>query len=124
MFEFNGIALPYIKDNDEARVAFLKWYASRPPRVKKMIELRPFGTCYVSINASGERGHYAICSYRENGTIIIQHGADSFLPGVGVFGVLPEDLTLCGCGKWERPTDEQLKVVDQVITAVKASRDN
>ena len=69
-------------------------------------------------------GHYIIHSYSNHpdGSVTLQlaHGRDSFLPGYAVFGIDLSNLSLCGCGKWEKPTREQLNVVTlkQVVSTL------
>jgi hypothetical protein len=81
-----------------------RWINERPPAVRKVALCFPPDTCY----RMGDRGHYSIYSYKEGKddrvTLTMAHGRDSFLPGMRVFGVEPEGLELCGCGKWEWPT--------------------
>jgi hypothetical protein len=78
------------------------WYEERPERVQEAIRQCPPTTC---LRGSGERGHYWVNSYDEGDdgtvTIEVEHGCDSVLPGLQVFGVLPCDLHVCDCGNWE-----------------------
>lgn len=115
------ITLPYVIDSPTNRKALHDWYTTRPKMIQEMIDARPMGTCYVMHNAYGERGHYTISSYSENKTVKILHGADSFFPGVEVFGVNPQKLWLCGCGNWEPPTRDQIKKTHQRILKIKES---
>jgi len=56
--------------------------------------------CY-RMKADGGHGHYKIIRCcPENKTLFVLHGDDSFRPGTAVFGVRPDNLSLCGCGNW------------------------
>lgn len=75
------------------------WISERPVEVRKVIERLPPNKCCRS-TAEGVRGHYRLYSYDESEdgiTVKILHLYDSFLPGVLVFGVSPNDLEVCGC---------------------------
>jgi hypothetical protein len=54
-------------------------------------------------------------------TVKILHGADSFLPGMLVFGHPPEDLVRCGCGKWQEPTQDEADATFAVSVALAPS---
>ena len=88
--------------SDVNEAVWTAWLAERPLNVREVAEhLRP-DTCYRSTE---NRGHYCIRSYDEEKaggvTLHVIHGADSFLPGFGVFGVDPGTMRACGCGNWE-----------------------
>ena len=92
------------------------WLATRPPAVAAVARRFPPTTCYRSTE---NRGHYLIGSYEEpkcgGVTVKLIHGADSFLPGIVVFGVDPETLISCDCGEWNWPTPEQtLEIREQI----------
>ena len=86
-----------------------KWVASRPANVRKVAERFDPSRCYRSKN---DTGHYGLCSFEENedGTVTLKivHGGDSYFPGTIVFGVNPDSLVLCDCGKWKPATQEDL----------------
>jgi len=96
-------------DEKSVAQAVEEWAATRPPKVAAVVRSHPPSTCYRSIE---NPGHYTIQSYGEpeNGTdvtLTILHGADSYAPGISVFGVQPGTLSVCGCGRWSWPTEEQ-----------------
>lgn len=87
-------------DEQERLYLVSQWILERPPHVRAVAErLRP-GDC----SRNNEGGHYMVVSYEEekDGTVTVtaQHGADSFLPGVTVFGIHPDALEPCNCGNW------------------------
>lgn len=94
-------------EDDEKNRELEEWLKGRPPIIRELALKYPGDTCYTQ---EGE-GHYTIISYQESGTLKIVHGRDSFRPGFAVFGVPPETLRVCGCGKWEPPTTEQIQAV-------------
>lgn len=94
--------------NYPTEAEFQAWLADRPESVRRVAAVVPLTTCY-RLKSTGERGHYMVHSYAENGTLTLRHGRDSTLPGVGVFGINPEDVVRCGCGKWEPPTEAQYR---------------
>lgn len=69
----------------------------------------PATTCYRAKDRPD--GHYIIVAYdldmQRKPVVRVVHGADSYSPGIAVFGFDPETLTPCSCGKWEGPTDDQ-----------------
>lgn len=100
------------------------WFAIRPPKVAAVMRAYPPLICYRSTENDG---HYWIQSYgepRDDGpiTLTLAHGQDSYLPGVGVFGVAPETLTPCNCGRWSWPTPEQAEETAAKIEVVRACR--
>ena len=84
--------------------SFEDWLAERPEIADMVRAVSPWHCYRLKGNA---RGHYAIYSYNEAGTLTIMHGSDSFMPGFGVFGIEPGDLVVCDCGKYEHATMEQ-----------------
>ncbi len=85
------------------------WYRTRPASVKKAILSCPPDECY---RGKDGKGHYILRSYVERKgeptRLTMVHGRDSFWPGTIVFGMPPEDLKICGCGKWRPPTKQQI----------------
>lgn len=81
----------------DERAEYDQWLAERPPFIRAQLDRHPPGMCY----RYESRGHYAIASFGEDGTVTLLHGADSFLPGIGVFGVPSVELERCGCGRYE-----------------------
>ncbi len=99
-------------DNEEER----EWVQTRPTAVQKVIWMYPPNTCWLLRDASGEvdmEGHYEITGYHESNGVVtwvyVEHGRDSYMPGLRVFQVTLDMLVHCGCGKWERATPEQMK---------------
>ena len=95
--------------------SYKKWLKSRPEHIRKVAEQFDPNTCYRSKNNA--RGHYCLYSFDENedGTVTLRiiHGRDSFFPGTMVFGIDPNNLVLCDCGKWEPATEEDLQETHQ-----------
>ena len=98
-------------DDEEYR----RWFEALPPHVQPIASKYPPAKdgvllCYRSTEHA--RLHYTIRSYSENPngtvTVTLVHGSDSSLPGIATFGQDPAQLLVCGCGKWEFPTDEQI----------------
>jgi hypothetical protein len=84
---------------DSERVAALEeWLKDRPQVIKDLAKQCP-PDCYRGADAPN--GHYLLHAYSEDGTVKVIHGKDSYAPGILVFGMHPESLVLCGCGKWE-----------------------
>lgn len=100
------------------------WLAGRPPIIHEMAHARPPWTCYRmrDPDSGRERGHYWIYSYNESGTVTIDHGDDSYLPGVRVFGIEPNSLVTCGCGNWHPPTAEQAEATGKRIERMRLDR--
>lgn len=75
----------------------LAWIKSRPPKVQEAIERVPPKVC---LRISG-KGHYVVYAYEEclDGSVTVQviHLDDSFMPGLMVFGVPLDEITLCRC---------------------------
>lgn len=97
-----------------------EWFESRPPQVQAAILETP-PDCYRSLD---NPGHYRLYSYEEpvnskEITVKLIHGRDSFLPGVLVFGVDRNSLLRCGCGKWQGPTKEQVRLTKKRLDAEK-----
>lgn len=92
-----------------------EWIESRPPKIREIARRFP-PDCY---RLRDTRGHYHIYSYGEttDGRVVIQvaHGADSNLPGVMVFGIDPEELIHCSCGRWEWPSEEQTLITAALL---------
>lgn len=93
------------------------WLSERPPIVRELFTKCPPWNCYRSKKAGG---HYSVAAYDENGTVRVTHGRDSFLPGVSVFGISPDDLEPCGCGKWKFPTHGQVEAIGEKLEARRA----
>jgi hypothetical protein len=88
------------------------WLVGKPAVVIELARRVPTTTCY---RMRGNEGHYVVASYAENGTFTLAHGRDSYLPGVGVFGITPDEVIPCGCGRWQWPTAEQRRATDARI---------
>lgn len=89
---------------------FEAWLAERPAIAEVARAHSPFH-CY-RLKDHNPKGHYSIHAYDEledGVALTLRHGRDSTLPGVGVFGIKPEELIVCDCGKWEFPRLEQLE---------------
>src|SRR5262245_2908189 len=85
-----------------------KWYASLKDWNKASVRAFPPWECY---RVDGE-GHYRIHARGlDNDGVVyfMNHGRDSFWPGINVAGIRADQITLCGCGKWQWPTHEQVK---------------
>lgn len=95
------------------------WLKERPEIIQRMAAKFPPWHCY-RLAKSG--GHYTIYSYCENGTVMLTHGDDSTLPGVEVFGIAPDDLIVCDCGKWEFPTAKNIARTDRRIKLAQQRR--
>lgn len=100
--------------------ALQKWIDERPPAVRAVALRFPPDGCY---RIHG-RGHYIIRSYGEQAdgavSLTMAHGRDSFLPGVAVFGIDPEKLEACGCGKWKWPSSDQVRFMERRVEAAAA----
>jgi len=105
-------------NNSELR----KWLLTRPAKIRRVVLKYP-PDCYLNINNAG---HYLLYSYDEeldnSITVKLEHGRDSFLPGVIVFGIPLESLIPCSCGKWEKPTDKQAADTGVMLDAERAKR--
>lgn len=104
---------PYYDPTPEQRRAFEQWRDSLPELPRAIATVWHPYDCYRSTE---NRGHYTIASYSDNGTVRINHGRDSHLPGVSAFGIDPNTLTVCGCKQWEAPTPEQIAQTRRYIT--------
>lgn len=101
-----------------------EWLAGRPPAIQEVARRYP-PNCYR--NKNNDRAHYILHAYEEPKddspvTVKVIHGADSFAPGFMVFGFKPDDLVVCGCGKWEPATDEQTENMARCVDALRALR--
>lgn len=89
----------------EKRAEYEAWLAKRPEAIRALVRRCPPMQCY---RMHANRGHYWIVSYSVNAnghaTMTLAHGRDSYMPGVGVFGIRASAVKPCGCGKWEMPT--------------------
>ena len=98
-------------ESEEGRAAIEEWLAELPPDVRELATRCPtWVPCY---RMTDNPGRYEIISYAESltglrPTLTVAHGRDSYAPGCAVFGVPPEDMIPCGCGKWELPTIDQI----------------
>lgn len=109
----------YAPAMERNKAEFTKWLEGRPAIIQEMARAHPGWQCYRLKNANA-LGHYRIYSYDENGTVLIQHGRDSHNPGLSAFGVNPDDLIVCGCGRWLPATDAQMK---ETLARIEAMRD-
>ena len=103
------------------------WLDGLPPAVRVVVD-----RLGVDCVRDGRGGHYVVQSYQTRSadcpthaggppvTVTIAHGADSFLPGFGVFGIDPADLVPCGCGKWRAPTESQKRFAAARVRAMRA----
>lgn len=92
------------------RKQLAEWIESRPPAVKEVAKkLNPF-TCYRLKDNPGHYSLYSILEPKGTGpcTVTIIHGHDSYLAGIRVFDINPDDLASCNCGQWESPTDQDI----------------
>lgn len=75
----------------------LAWIKSRPAKVQEAIQRVPPDAC---LRISG-KGHYGVYAYEEcedgDVTLKVIHLDDSFMPGMMVFGVPLDEITLCRC---------------------------
>lgn len=105
--------------------AFDAWLVDMPPAVQ-VVALRFPPDCYR--DPTRKATHYALMSYNEQPgrggdvTLSLIHGADSALPGVTVFGVVPQTLVRCGCGKWRCATEPQLEAMREHFAALERAR--
>lgn len=91
------------------------WIESRPLRIKEVAQklITSDNSCLRSTKY--KNNHYRLYSIGETKKIPFKivvslvHGNDSFLPGFRVFGVDPEDLIVCNCGKWSLSKLEETK---------------
>jgi len=100
-------------ESEEDRAREEEWLANLPDEVQELARLcPPYVPCY---RMTTNNGHYKIISYAQAPeglppAAVLAHGEDSFLPGVAVVGVPPEELIPCGCGEWKNPTTEQINI--------------
>lgn len=111
--------------SEEDLKLFKEWMESRPRKIRTVLEqhFNPPALCYRLSNDPNHRGHYAFYSIyeRDDGKVLltIAHGKDSFSPGLRVFGISPEEMVPCNCGKWEPPTQEQIDDIPNIIERTK-----
>lgn len=94
------------------------WLAAMPPHVALIVRAMPpcdankVPVCYRG--KDNPLQHYVIVAYTEHGDADVMlkviHGADSTLPGLGVFGVEPDSLVHCGCGRYQPASDDELEL--------------
>lgn len=89
------------------------WLAAVPPPVRAIAEQYPDDTCYR--DAERLESHLAIGGYEltadgNMATVVVLHGHDSTIPGAAMLGFHPARLVVCGCGRWELPTEKQAAV--------------
>jgi hypothetical protein len=104
----------------EAKAEWEQWLASRPPAVAAVARRFPPDVCYRSPDG---RGHYVILTYgepKDGGPVTFRviHGADSFHPGLQVFGMEQSDLLPCNCGNWEMASEEQIEETSAKVDAI------
>lgn len=102
---------------------FRKWYDSRPPVIRELIDRFPIDRLY-RIKSTGHRG--TLCSYNEDGTMAVT--LDGTFCRVdfarNVFGLLPEDIEECDLPGPDEPTgcllvgDEEIAEYIQQIKRV------
>jgi hypothetical protein len=102
-----------------------------PPAVQAVMRSHPPVTCYRDSERPG-RGHYWIRSYietlkRTDGSpgpvhVTMVHGRDSFLPSMTVNGTDPAELTVCGCGKWQNATEDQIYYMREHLSMLHLAR--
>lgn len=112
-----------MKQPDQAeREKWLRELESLPRVVREICEAYPPWTCYRMVDSPG---HYAIVAYDPTPSLAepyvmlrLAHGSDSTAPGVAVFGIRPDSVTECGCGKWEEPTPAQARETAERMRAI------
>jgi len=109
---------------------FDDWMAELPVRVVNAVlnELQlvdgVLADCYRTTDTDG---HYKLVTLEEPHdetvpiTCKLLHGADSFAPGIVVFGVALTKLVACNCGHWDYPTSDQIEET-KLKVAVQAGR--
>lgn len=103
--------------DEEGEKQFQLWLADRPQVIRDMAKRMPPNTCYRQRDGN-PMGHYTLYSYSEDGTVSLVHGADSFLPGVMVFGVREDACVRCDCGNWKPPSEEAARATRAYIDVV------
>jgi hypothetical protein len=109
----------------ELKVDFEKWVETIDIRLRETALKYPAYQCYKT--AQTPPRHYWLVEYEmpkdgvSPATVMILHGADSTLPGVGTFGQDPAQLIPCACGKWTAATPEQVAATRQLV-ALRAAR--
>lgn len=87
--------------NANKKLEFETWFENQSPQVRKAVKKCPPEPCY---KIKGLEGHYKIRSYVDEPggiCVVLVHGRDSTMPGMGVFGIKIEELKKCGCGAWK-----------------------
>jgi hypothetical protein len=105
---------------------FEEWLGEMPEGARVVARLFP-PDCYRELGSRSQRTHYGLVSYDEHkdtGAIhlTLQHGSDSHLPGVTVFGAEPANFVRCGCGKWRHATPAQLTAMREHFEALERAR--
>lgn len=103
----------------EQRAGFAEFLSDKPPTLQAAARTCPPWHCYRSTD---NPGHYKILAYAENGSVRLAHGADSYMPGMAVFGVDTKTLTVCDCGQWQPPTEEQLRHMQAHLDSLEKAR--
>lgn len=103
---------------DEAALTSWELWLSERPEIEAYARQCPPWNCYRK--RGQHAGHYAVESYNPNGTVTLNHGSDSFLPGIQVFGVPVADLEPCGCRRWRWASKEQ---AEQTIRRIERARE-
>lgn len=96
-------------DPDQAMLTSWELWLSERPEIEPIARKLPPWNCYRQ--RGQPHGHYSIESYNPNGTVTLNHGRDSTLPGMQVFGVPAEQIEACGCRRWQWPTHKQAAAV-------------
>lgn len=96
---------------------YAEWLANLPADVAELARRWPMVQesgellCYRS-RRNGD-AHYTIHAYTlddlDRPYCTVVHGADSFLPGIGAFGMPLAELGRCGCGRWAFASAAQLE---------------
>jgi hypothetical protein len=117
-----------LKPTAEELLQHERWIEECPPDVQVTARRwHPF-TCYRDAG-NLQHTHYMIVSYAllpaDAGPYVkvsVLHGADSALPSVRAFGIDPRTLAVCGCGEWQLPTAEQVKLMDRHFDCLERAR--
>jgi hypothetical protein len=106
------------------------WVAALPEAVREVALRFPMTSC---VRMRDNHGHYRVIAYANPkhtpemliaglppGPVLmtLAHGRDSYLPGLGVFGITADELELCGCGKWQPPTRAQMDATQSYVKAI------
>jgi hypothetical protein len=105
---------------------FEEWLGEMPEGARDIARRSP-PDCYRELGPRSRHTHYALVSYdehKETGAIhlTLQHGSDSLLPGVTVYGAEPANVVRCGCGKWRHATQAQLAAMHEHFEALERAR--